>query len=383
MKRIIILLLCAGMLAAVQPGSFAEEGIPISAPSAVLMALDGTVLYEKDAHTPREPASVTKVMTLLLVCEAVDSGKISLQDQVTASAHAASMGGSQIWLEEGETMTVEDLLKCVTIVSANDCAVALGEYLSGSEMQFVEEMNRRAAELGMRDTHFVNACGLPAEGHLTSAYDIARMSAELLRAHPWITDYTLIWQDSVRGGASELVNTNKLLKSYAGITGLKTGYTSSAGYCMSATAERDGLHLIAAVMAGKTRDERNRDASTLLDYGFSHYAAVTFTADTPILPIPVTMGEKAEVLCDLSEQQPLVLPKEQLQGVEKRLSLPEGLSAPVLKGDTVGMLEVYSGEALLCRVPVVACEEVPRLTWGKLFRTLLQCITMREELEKS
>ena len=354
----------------------AEEGqtaaVTLAAPSAVLMTLAGQMLFEKDAHTPREPASVTKVMTLLLVCEAVDEGRMTLEDPVTASAHAASMGGSQIWLEEGEVLTVEEMIKCVSIVSANDCAVALGEHLAGSEEAFVAMMNRRAQELGMKNTQFVNACGLTEEGHFTTAYDIGLMSGQLLREHPWICDYVTIWQDSVRAGQSVLNNTNKLLKSYQGITGLKTGYTSTAGYCVSASAEREGLPLVAVIMGGKTSAERNGDAAALLNWGFANYAAVTLTADRPLLPLPVTMGKTDSIPLELARQQPMVLEKRLLSGLEKTLELPESLPAPVEPGQEVGMLVVRHGETVLCRVPVLAAQGTERLGLWDLLRALWQ-----------
>ncbi len=349
----------------------AEAAVTLQSPSAVLMTESGQVLYEKNAHDRREPASVTKVMTMLLVCEAVDEGRISLEEPVTGSAHAASMGGSQIWLEEGETLTVAEMLKCVAVVSANDCAVALAEHLAGTEEAFVERMNRRAQELGMEDTTFVNACGLTAEGHLTTAYDIGLMSAQLLREHPWIRDYTTIWQDSVRQGASVLNNTNKLLKSFAGITGLKTGYTSTAGYCVSASAEREGLGLIAVIMGGESSARRNADASALLSWGFANYAAVTFTADQPLLPLPVTLGEAETVPLALAEQTPLVVERSLLGGLEKTVELPESLSAPVEAGQQVGALVVKSGEDELCRVPIVAAEGTERLGLWALFLRVL------------
>ena len=350
---------------------FAAEQVSLQAPSAVLMTPDGQVLYEKDAHTPREPASVTKVMTMLLVCEAVDSGRVALEDPVTASAHAASMGGSQIWLEEGEVLTVGEMLKCVAVVSANDCAVALGEHLAGSEEAFTAMMNARAAELGMKNTRFVNACGLPAEGHLTSAYDIGLMSARLLGEHRWITEYTTLWQDSVRQGASVLNNTNKLLKSYAGITGLKTGYTSTAGYCVSASAEREGLSLIAVIMGGESSASRNADAAALLNWGFANFAAVTPGADRPILPLPVDMGKADSVALELGACLPQVLPREALSRLEKTLELPERLTAPVEAGQQVGELTVRLDGKAVCRVPVVAAEGVPRLGLWDLFVRML------------
>ena len=347
---------------------FAQEGpVPLQAPSAVLMTLDGKVLLEKDAHTQREPASVTKVMTMLLVCEAIDSGRLSPEDPVTATAHAASMGGSQIWLEEGEVLTVGEMLKCVAVVSANDCAVALGEHLAGSEAAFVTMMNQRAKELGMENTTFVNACGLTAPGHETTAYDIGLMSAQLLREHPWICDYTTIWQDSVRNGQSVLNNTNKLLKSYQGITGLKTGYTSTAGYCVAATAEREGLHLIAVVMGGESSASRNADASALLNWGFANYAAVTLGPDRPLLPLPVEMGTADRVALELGACLPQVMPRADLGRLEKTLELPDVLKAPVEAGQQVGDLVVRLDGKEVCRVPVLAAEGVPRMGLLQIF----------------
>ena len=351
--------------------------MPLQAPSAVLMTLDGQVLFEKDAHTPREPASVTKVMTMLLVCEAVDSGRLSLEDPVTATAHAASMGGSQIWLEEGEVLTVGEMLKCVAVVSANDCAVALGEHLAGSEAAFVAMMNQRAKELGMENTTFVNACGLTAQGHLTSAHDIGIMSAQLLREHPWICDYTTIWQDSVRNGQSVLNNTNKLLKSYQGITGLKTGYTSTAGYCVSATALREDLHLIAVIMGGESSQSRNADAAALLSWGFANFAAVQLGADRPLLPLPVDMGKQDTVALELGESLPRVLPRADLSRLEKTLELPQRLAAPIEPGQQVGDLVVRLEGKEVCRVPVLATEGVQRLGIWDVFTMIFACLCAR------
>ncbi len=284
MKRTVFSLLAAFALCV----SAAAVGPAVSCPSALLMEKQtGTVLFAQDEHTPREPASVTKIMTLLLVMEAIDSGALSYDDVVTGSAHAAGMGGSQIWLKENEQMTVRDLLKAVCIVSGNDAAVALAEHLAGSEDAFVERMNARAQELGMNDTHFVNCTGLPAERHLTSAYDIALMSRELILRHPDIRQFTTVWMDSLRGGESMLVNTNKLIRFYDGATGLKTGSTGSAGYCLSATAEKNGMELIAVVLKGKTSDERFSDAKSLLNYGFSTWSLVTVTPDEVLPPVPV------------------------------------------------------------------------------------------------
>ena len=379
MKRMLAAVLVVMMLAvpcAAEEG-LAAPAVAVQAPSAVLMTLDGAVLLEKDAHAVREPASVTKVMTMLLVCEAVDQGRISLEDPVTASAHAASMGGSQIWLEEGEVLTVAEMLKCVAVVSANDCAVALGEHLAGSEEAFVQMMNARAQELGMEDTRFVNACGLTAEGHVTSAHDIGLMSAQLLREHRWITDYTLIWQDYIREGTSVLNNTNKMLKSYQGITGLKTGFTTTAGYCISATAEREGLHLIAVVMGGATKESRNGDAAALLNWGFANYAAVTLTADRPLLLVPVEMGRQQWVEVELGQQTPLVLERASLGTLEKTVELPERVHAPVEQGQELGCLVVRQGGAEVCRVPIVACGSVERLGLWDVFQRVLMCVCGR------
>ena len=303
--------------------------VEVSAPSAVLMEKEtGTVLFAKDDHTQREPASVTKIMTLLLVMEAVDSGQLSFDALVTTSRHAASMGGSQIWLREGEQMSVEEMVKAVCVVSANDCAVALGEHLAGSEEAFVERMNRRAAELGMTDTTFKNATGLPAVGHVTSAHDTAVMSRELILHHPTIRQFTTIWMDSLRGGASELVNTNKLLRSYEGTTGLKTGSTSSAKFCLSATAERDGMELIAVIMRGETSNQRFADARTLLSYGFSNYTLRTAAPEEPLAPVPVRLGTAAEVQPIMGERGPLLLERSRIGELRQEVTLEEEVEAP-------------------------------------------------------
>ena len=278
MKRVLCAVLTAllwsqGMPAAhaAEPVKPASSGVEVSAKSVILMEREtGTVLYQQAEHEQREPASVTKIMTMLLVVEAIEQGQLHLEDRVTCSAYAASMGGSQVFLAEGEQMSVSELLKCITVVSGNDAAVAMAEYLSGSEAAFVAEMNLRARELGMADTNFVNCTGLPAQGHLTSAHDIALMSRELILNHPSIREYTTIWMDSIRDGAFGLTNTNRLVRFYQGATGLKTGSTDSALYCVSATAERDGMELIAVVMKSPTSAQRFEDAKALLDYGFAN-----------------------------------------------------------------------------------------------------------------
>ena len=277
MKKLTAIFLSAFLLCLLTAQTLAAD-IPLTSKAALLMEKStGEILFAQNEHEKLEPASVTKIMTLLLTMEAIDSGKISLQDMVTVSANAASMGGSQVFLAEGEQISVEELLKSVCVSSGNDAAVALAEYVSGVTELFVEQMNNKARELGMNDTHFVNCTGLTAGGHVTSAYDIALMSRELILHHPAIRTYTTIWMDTIRNGTFGLSNTNKLVRYYEGCTGLKTGYTASAGYCMSATAEKDGMELIAVIMKGETSDKRNTDAKALLNYGFSTYAVSCIT----------------------------------------------------------------------------------------------------------
>jgi len=356
-----VLFLCTG-----------AHALDVSAPAALLMEKEtGEVLFAKGEHEKLEPASVTKVMTLLLTMEAVDAGILHYDDQVTASAHACSMGGSQIWLKEGEQMSVRDMLKAVCVVSANDCAVALAEQVAGSEEAFVERMNQRAKELGMNDTSFKNATGLPAEGHVTSAYDIALMSRELILHHPDIRQYTTIWMDTLRDGTSSLVNTNKLIRFYDGATGLKTGSTDSALYCLSGTAERDGMELIAVILKAPTSAQRFDDAKTLLSYGFSAYALTRLTTDEALRPIPVELGTQATVQPVLSESSAL-LEKAQAANLEKTVSVCEEAKAPVAKGDVLGTLTVTSGGETVAEVPILAGEDVPRLTWGQMALRLLR-----------
>lgn len=375
MRKAACIIMCICLLLPVLPLP-AAASFDVAAPSAVLMAPDGQVLYEKDAHQKRPPASVTKVMTLLLVFEALERGDIKLTDMVTGSAHACSMGGTQVWLEEGEQLSVEEMIKCVVLPSANDCSVALAEHLGGSEEAFVEKMNARAAQLGMNDTHFVNACGLHEEGHVTSAYDIAVMSRELIR-HEQIKNYTLLWQDSIRGGEFTLTNTNKMIKSYRGITGLKTGFTSQAGYCVAATAERDGLALVAAVMNGATIESRNGDAAALLDYGFANYAAFSPTSDQP-MSVTVTLGKKKQIACRLENSSPLVIEKAALKQLEKTLSLPKTICAPIREGQTLGKLAVTRAGVPVAEIPVVASEASERLSTWDLFVCLLRRLSLRK-----
>ena len=317
-------------------------------------------------------------MTILLTMEAIDAGQLSYDTVITASAHACSMGGSQIWLKENEQMTVSDMLKAVCVVSANDCAVALAEQIAGSEEAFVERMNQRAKELGMEDTTFKNATGLPAEGHVTSAYDIALMSRELVLNHPDIRQYTTIWMDTLRGGASSLVNTNKLIRFYEGATGLKTGSTDSALYCLSATAERDGMELIAVIMKGATSPQRFEDAKTLLSYGFSTYALKRITPESALPPVPVKLGTQATVQPVLEKGTALLLEKSRAGQLAQSVTLTPQVEAPVAKGDPLGTLTVTSGEDVVAELPLVAGEEVPRITYGQMLRRVLRMAFLAE-----
>ena len=334
--------------------------LTISAPSALLMEKEtGTVLYEKNAHERLFPASVTKLMTMLLIAEDVDSGRLSLDETVTASARAASFGGSCVYLEEGERMSAGDMLKCIAVVSANDCAVAMAEHLAGSEELFVERMNRRAEELGLEDTHFTSCSGLFDDGeHYSSAYDIAVMSRELLR-HPFIKEYTTIWLDSIRDGAFELNNTNKLVYWYPGCTGLKTGYTSTALYCLSASAERDGVEYIAVVLRGESIESRNRDAKTLLNYGFAAFRLCPLRPEEELRRMPVDMGEKESAALRVEGERFAVVPKSGAQPVYP-LTLPDSADAPLREGQRLGTLTVTLEGETLAELPVTSAEEVPR-----------------------
>ena len=378
MKRLGIFLALCMVILCITPVSAAN--LEVAGKSAVLMDMaTGTVLYEQNPHEKLAPASVTKVMTMLLIMEAIDSGKISWDDTVTVSETAAAKGGSQIYLKVGETMSVSDMLKSVAVSSANDCACALAEHIAGSESAFVEKMNIRAAQLGMKDTHFVNCTGLDddenAKEHLTSAYDIAIMSRELMLNHPDIQKFTTIWMDTIRNGAFGLSNTNKLVRFYPGATGLKTGFTSSAGYCLSATAQRDGLSLIAVILGSKTSQERFAGCKAMLDYGFANFALAK-----PELPtensIPVKLGTQKYVTAVPGEDVKLLIDKGQKDQLNIQVALEETLTAPVSKGQKVGTLTVRVGEQVLSQVPMVAKDAVPRLTWWELFVQMLQKLSM-------
>ena len=346
--------------------------LPVEAKAALLMEKEtGQVLFAKEEHQRLEPASVTKIMTLLLTMEAISRGELRYEDTVTVSKNAASMGGSQVYLSEGEQITVEELLKAVCVSSGNDASVALAEQVSGVTELFVQQMNNRAKELGMVDTCFLNPTGLPAEGHVTSAYDIALMSRELILHHPDLRRFTTIWMDTIRGGEFGLSNTNKLIRFYEGATGLKTGSTDAAGYCISATAERSGMELIAVVLGGETSQQRFEDAKTLLNYGFSTYALADVTpAERQIVPVKLGRAPSVEAVLEAGK---LLVGKGQAGSLSQTVTLREDLVAPVEKGQTVGTLTVQCGDATLAELPLTAADTVERMTWGDLFVRLLRC----------
>ena len=380
MKKLLTACISALLLCLLCVPTAAAE-IPLTARSALLMErATGEILFAQNEHEKLEPASVTKIMTLLLTMEAIDSGRIGWQDTVTVSANAASMGGSQVYLSEGEQISVEELVKSVCVSSGNDAAVALAEYVSGVTELFVDQMNNRAKELDMNDTHFVNCTGLTATGHVTSAYDIALMSRELLLHHPTIRSYTTIWTDTIRNGTFGLSNTNKLVRYYDGCTGLKTGYTASAGYCMSATAEKDGMELIAVVMKGETADKRNDDARALLNYGFSAYTVADIVPAEPLPQLPVSGGTADAIPLKLPEEGCSVLTeKGAADSLTQTLILPAQITAPVAAGDRVGELTVYSGETELLRIPILAAGSAEKLTWGQTFVRLARGLLFLSE----
>jgi D-alanyl-D-alanine carboxypeptidase (penicillin-binding protein 5/6) len=358
-----------------------EEGTPvsttaelqISAPSAILMEKEtGKVIFEKSPDEKMEPASVTKVMTILLIVEAIEAGKIKMDDMVTTSAYAASMGGSQIFLEEGEQMSVRDMIKSIVVASANDCAVAMAENISGSESVFVARMNERAKELGMNNTHFTNCTGLMDDPtHLTTARDIAIMSRELLK-HDMIKEFTKIWMDTVRNGEFGLSNTNKLIYYYKGATGLKTGFTSRSMYCLSASAERDGVEYIAVVMHCQTSADRFESAKTLLSYGFANYTLVNVSPDSALLPVRVELGKTQYVQPVIEGTDRLLVKKEAAPTVTKSVTVADKVQAPVNAGDKLGVLTVKSGDTVLGEYAIVAADSVGRLNWGDVFMRFLK-----------
>ena len=371
---VLLVLLAGALLPAVRA---AELDLP--APSYVLMERStGEVLLEHNAHERLRPASVTKVMTLLLIMEALDDGRIGWDDMVQTSAAAAAKGGSQIYLEENEQLPLEEMLKSIVVSSANDCACAMAEHIAGSEAAFVEMMNARAEQLGMTDTRFVNCTGLDDEPeaaeHLTTAYDIALMSRELL-GHEAIKKYTTIWMDTVRDGQFGLSNTNKLVRFYDGTTGLKTGYTSAAGHCLSASAERNGMELIAVVLHCASSTDRFESAKALLNYGFSNYALVT--PEPGELPaVPVTLGTAAEITPVLADETPILIDKALAAGVETRVCVDESVTAPVETGQTLGTLTITSGGQTIAERDLIAPEPVGALRWGDVYLQMLRALCM-------
>lgn len=390
MKRMICALLALLLLAGAAGATETADGeeweaveamktiaeVEVNVPSAILIEREtGTVLYEHDAHKRLPPASVTKIMTLLLAAEAIEAGRIALSDSVSASTEASGMGGSQIFLREGETMSVDELIKSVAVASANDAAVALAEHIAGSEGEFVALMNKRAAELGMTDTVFSSCTGLPCEGeHLTSAWDIALMSRALL-GHEMIRSYTTIWTDSVRGGEFGLANTNKLIRFYPGATGLKTGFTQEAMYCLSASAQRDGTEYIAVIMHAPSSAVRFESAKILLNYAFASFKSVDIMGETVPAPVRVSLGESEFVQPVPAAGGKLILPVEEASGVTRAIELPDMLVAPVAEGQELGRAVLYnaSGEEL-GSVSLVADHASPRLGFGSIFLKYLSAL---------
>ena len=373
---ILVFFLFAGVLSpagrALEP--LPEDSFALDCTAAVLMEREtGTVLYARAEREHLSPASVTKVMTLLLVAEAVESGAVRAEDIVTASPRAAAMGGSQVWLEEGEQMTVAEMTKCVTVVSANDCAVALAEHLCGSEEAFVARMNQRAGELGMADTHFTNCTGLfENKDHYTCALDIALMARELLK-HEFVRQYAVLWTDTIRGGEFALTNTNKLVRYYPGCTGLKTGYTSTAMFCLAASARREDTEFIAVILHGETSQKRFDAARTLLDYAFANYALVS----PPVGDLPgvaVELGSESSVGVTLASRDRILVEKAKQRSLTARAELPESVPAPVEKGQRLGTLTVSAGEETLAEIPLVAAGAVERQSLGQLWLSLVRTL---------
>ena len=381
MKRLGWILVSISLLLGLLPLQAHAANLEVEAKSALLMDVaTGTILFEQNSHEPLAPASVTKVMTMLLIMEAIDSSKISWGDSVTTSEAAAAKGGSQVFLKVGESMTVEDMIKSIAVSSANDCACAMAEHLAGSEAAFVETMNARAKELGMNDSNFVNCTGLDdgedAANHRTSAHDIALMSRELLKNHPDITKFTTIWMDSIRNGEFGLSNTNKMVRFYNGCTGLKTGFTRGAGYCLSASAEREGLQLIAVVMGCETTQKRFAACKSMLDYGFANYALIQ-----PELPenatVPVKLGITDSVKAVPASDGQMLIDKGQKSAVTTEVVLDEEVTAPVSQGQRLGTMTIKAGEQILAEIPMVAEAGVEKLTFWQMYKKLLRKVCMK------
>lgn len=375
MKKMLCVLLLLPLLrlpaGAVQVLS--DSDIAVAAPSAILIeASTGETIYEKNALEHRSIASVTKIMTMLIAAEEIDSGRLSLDDTVTASARAASMGGSQIWLEEGEQMSVGEMLKCIAVVSANDCCTALAEHIAGTEDAFVARMNEKAAQLGMNDTHFTCCSGLlESDLHYSCARDIAVMSRELLK-HDFIRSYTTLWMDTIRNGEFTLANTNKLIYYYPGATGLKTGFTTRAMYCLSASAERDGTEYIAVVLGAQTSAERFDSAKALLNFAFANYSVLDPAGAVPLPAVTVELGETGSVSPALPPDSGILAAKKEQDGISYEVKLPPSVKAPVYEGQMLGSLVVTGGGKTIAELPLVASCGVPRLSVGGIFMALLR-----------
>lgn len=363
---------------ATEVSATASAPVTVNAKSAVLMdASTGQVLFAENENERLYPASVTKIMPLLLFMEALDEGRLSLTDVVTASPAAASKGGSQIWLKEGEQMTVDELLRATAIASANDACTALGEHIAGSEEAFVALMNKRAGELGMTNTNFVNCSGLDDDTteHLTTAYDIALMSKELL-SHERIRTYTTVWMDTLRDGATELTNTNRLVRFYNGTTGLKTGTTDKAGHCLSASAERNGLHLIAVIMGAATSDDRFEGAKAMLNWGFANYETVTPDfKGVEIPPVPVLHGIEDFLEAEIKGVSPVTLSKGERDKIEYSLEITENVEAPVEKNQLLGKITAKSGDNIIGQYSIVAKSGVRKTTLWDYVQGFLKSIT--------
>ena len=372
MKKLIAFMLIVTLATTICCIKTYAEGAPdVSCPSAILMdQTTGAILFEKNADEKRAPASVTKVMTLLLIMEAVESGKLEWDSPIAVSPEAAGMGGSQVYLKEGETMTTDEMVKCIAVVSANDCCVAMAEAISGSVSSFISKMNQRAKELGMKNSHFNSCTGLDTEDHYTTAHDIAIMSRELMK-HEKIKDYSTIWMDTVRNGAFTLSNTNKLIRFYDGATGLKTGFTDDAGYCLSATATRESLSLIAVVLGGETSDKRFSDAKALLNFGFTQY---TLYQESPssIDPVKVIKGMEDLIQPQLAEQPAFLIQKGSEKSIKYKVELSESVLAPVDAGQKIGTITYTCNGKNIGNIHLIADKEIPKVTFGHLFFHIIE-----------
>lgn len=372
MKRLFAFTLIVVLFATMCCVRASAEGAPdVSCPSAILMdQTTGTILFEKNADEKRAPASVTKVMTLLLIMEAVESGKLEWDSPIAVSPEAAGMGGSQVYLKEGETMTADEMVKCIAVVSANDCCVAMAEAISGSVTSFISKMNQRAKELGMKNTHFNSCTGLDTDDHYTTAHDIAIMSRELMK-HEKIKEYSTIWMDTVRDGAFTLSNTNKLIRFYDGATGLKTGFTDDAGYCLSATASRESLSLIAVVLGGETSDQRFADAKSLLNFGFTQF---TIYQETPasIQPIKVIKGLDDFIQPKLAKSPAFLVQKGTEKSIKYKVELSESVMAPVDQGQKLGTVTYTCDGKIIGDIRLIAEKEIPKVTFGHLFFHIIE-----------